>query len=68
MTPNTLSVPEVSNKNILDMCASAVVQVWAAGVGQGIVNSLVCSLEEDVHEIQTGFQKSWDTKQIVNKN
>ncbi|KAL7861733.1 hypothetical protein SRHO_G00131740 [Serrasalmus rhombeus] len=67
LSPNTISVPEVSNKNILDMCASAVVQVQVAGVGQGIVNDLVCSLEEIVHEIQNHFRETV-LKQLPSEN
>jgi len=47
----TQAVP-ISNKNICDMCASAIAQLQAAGVGQTTVNTFVSSMEEVVEEIQ----------------
>lgn len=43
----------VSNKNTLDLCASAIAHLQVAGVGQSTVNSLVSSMEEVVLEIQS---------------
>ncbi|CAI5640455.1 unnamed protein product [Oreochromis niloticus] len=42
-----------SNKSTLDMCASAVAQLRAAGLSQSTVNSFVSSMEEVFFEIHT---------------
>lgn len=40
-----------SNRSTLDMCASAVAQLVAAGISQSTVNSFVLSMEEVFFEI-----------------
>ena len=49
--PITSYVLPISNKNTLDLCASAIAQLQAVGVGQTTVNSFVTSMEEAVIEI-----------------
>ncbi|XP_051741574.1 uncharacterized protein LOC127508052 isoform X1 [Ctenopharyngodon idella] len=48
---NDSSLP-VCSKNITDLCASAIAQLQAAGVGQTTVNTFVMSMEEVVQDIQ----------------
>lgn len=50
-TAETSELSKRSNRSTLDMCASAVAQLKAAGLSQSTVNSFVSSMEEVVSEI-----------------
>ncbi|KAL3972940.1 RAD51-associated protein 1 [Sarotherodon galilaeus] len=52
-TPTTSEMLKSSNKSTLDMCASTVAQLRAAGLSQSTVNSFVSSMEEVFFEIHT---------------
>lgn len=52
----TTSVMLKSNKNTLDMCASAVAQLKVAGLSQSAINGFVSSMEEVVFEIHSQAQ------------
>ncbi|XP_041693785.2 uncharacterized protein LOC121532136 isoform X1 [Coregonus clupeaformis] len=49
----TSTLLKKSNRSTLDMCASAVAQLKAAGLSQSTVNSFVSSMEEVFFEIQS---------------
>lgn len=51
--PSTSEQLEPSNKSTLDMCASAVAQLKAAGLNQSTLNSFVSCMEEVFSEIHT---------------
>ncbi|KAL2078827.1 hypothetical protein ACEWY4_006697 [Coilia grayii] len=50
--PVAHSAPPLPKNTLQNMCATVVAQFQAAGIGQGNVHNLVCSLEEVAHEIQ----------------
>nr|XP_024657554.1 uncharacterized protein LOC106676865 isoform X1 [Maylandia zebra] len=52
-TPTTSEMLKSSNKSTLDMCASTVAQLRAAGLSQSTVNSFVSSMKEVFFEIHT---------------
>jgi len=52
-TPTTCEQLRISNGSTVDMCACAVAQLKAAGLGQSTVNSFVSSMEEVFFEIQS---------------
>lgn len=51
--PSTSDQFPSTNKSTLDMCASAVAQLKAAGLGQSTLNSFVSSMEEAFSEIHS---------------
>ena len=52
-TASTSEQLRMSNRSTLDMCASAVAQLKAAGLSQSTVNSFVSSMEEVFSEIHS---------------
>lgn len=70
--PSASETFEPSNKSTLDICASAVAQLKAAGLGQSSMNSFVSCMEEAFSEIHTQAKNAvlqcLSSQTVANKN